>query len=29
MASTNHLNHCQDCVKFWDEVGPILHRDGE
>lgn len=29
MANTNHLNHCQDCVKFWDEIDPILRRDGE
>jgi len=25
MASTNHLNYFQNCVKFQDEIDPFLN----
>lgn len=28
MASTNHLNYCQNCVKFWDEIDSFLNGGG-
>lgn len=28
MSSANHLNYCQNCAKFGDEINPFLNGGG-